>query len=145
MRSKLKFIIPLLVLVALGAVYKLVLAKPGAEAKPRIEGQVYVLPREFLVNLAGDRFAKLNVALVLEGEDQVGHGESGQTPPEGFGPLAQEAVVRDLVTDTLTDASADQLIDRGGRDALKARLVRAIAAHTDVEVDKVLFTDVAVQ
>ena len=147
MKTKLKIVIPVLVvLVALGAAYELVLSKPKAEAGPRIEGQVYVLPKEFLINLSGDRFAKLNVALVLHGKEQVSaHAEAGATPPEGFGALAQEAVVRDLVTDTLTDASADQLIERGGRESLKQRLERAIAAHTDVKVDEVLFTDVAVQ
>ena len=146
MRSKLKFILPLLVLVVLGAVYQLFLAKPSAEAKPRVRGHVYVLPREFLVNLSDDRFAKLNVALVLHGEEQVKPAsEAGHTPPEGFGALPQEAIVRDLVTDTLTDASADQLIERAGRQELKRRLAREIRAHTDVKVDDVLLTDVAVQ
>ena len=145
-RLKLKFVLPVLLLAALGATYKLVLAKPRAEAKPRVEGQVYVLPKEFLVNLSGDRFAKLNVALVLHGHDQVEAAEPGAAPlAEGFGPLHQEPVVRDVVTDALTGASADQLIDRGARDALKDRIARSIDARTDVEVDAVLFTDVAVQ
>ena len=51
MKSKLKFIVPVLLLV-LGGVYKFVLAKPGAPApKPKVDGQVYVLPKEFLINL----------------------------------------------------------------------------------------------
>ncbi len=146
MKGKLKFVLPLVVLIALGGAYKTVLAKPAPKPKHKAERQVYVLPKEFLINLSDDRFAKLNVALVLHGKEQVGaHAEAGATPPEGFGALAQEAVVRDLVTDTLTDASADQLIERGGRESLKQRLERAIAAHTDVKVDEVLFTDVAVQ
>ena len=47
--------------VALGGVYKFVLAKPKEEAKPNIEGTVYVLGKEFLVNLADGRFAKMTV------------------------------------------------------------------------------------
>ena len=34
-----------------GGAYKFVLAKPAAEAKPKVEGTVYVLGKEFLVNL----------------------------------------------------------------------------------------------
>lgn len=147
MKSKLKFIVPLVVLLALGGVYKFVLSEPEAEAKPKIEGQVYVLPKEFLVNLAGERFAKMNVALVLEGHEQtaVETEEGGATPPEGFGPLPQEAAVRDIITDELTGADADDLIDRPGRASLKKRIVKAIEHDTDVKVDEVLFTDVAVQ
>ncbi len=147
-KLRLKITLPLLLLAAFGGVYQVVLAKPAAHAKPRIEGQVYVLPKEFLVNLAGERFAKLNVALVLRGHDQLAGahgGEGAPAPPEGFGPLPQEAVVRDLVTDTITDSTAEQLIQRSGRDALKRRVADRIDAHTDVKVDEVLFTDVAIQ
>ena len=43
------------------------LAKPAAAgAKPKVDGQVYVLPKEFLINLDGGRFAKLSVGLVLD-------------------------------------------------------------------------------
>ena len=66
-------------------------------------------------------------------------------PPEGFGPLPQEAVVRDIVTDTLTDRADKDLIDRAGRERLKKRIIDAITAKTDVHVRDVLFTDVAVQ
>src|SRR4051794_41896472 len=72
MKSKLKFIVPILLLV-LGGVYKFVLAKPGAPApKPKVEGQVYVLPKEFLINLSGGRFAQLSVGLLLDGGQAAG-------------------------------------------------------------------------
>ena len=74
MKSKLKFIVPIL-LIVLGGVYKFVLAKPGAPApKPKVDGQVYVLPKEFLINLDDGRFAKLSVGLVLDHDagDRVG-------------------------------------------------------------------------
>ncbi len=145
MKSKLKFIIPILLLV-LGGTYKFVLAKPAAEAKPKIEGVVYVLPKEFLLNLSGGRFAKLSVGLVLDPTQAiVSEDKEAPKPPEGFGTLPQEAVIRDIVTDTLTDDNADSLVTDHGREKLKSTLLRSIKRKTDVKVEEVLFTDVAVQ
>jgi flagellar FliL protein len=146
-KSKLKIIIPLALVLA-GGGYKFALAKPAAGPPKKIAGLVYPLPREFLVNLSDGRFAKLGVALVLAHDDHSlaggGHGAAAK-PPEGYGALPQEAVIRDIVTDTLTDRSDAQLIDRDRRDRLKKKIARAITRHTDVKVDDVLFTDVAVQ
>jgi flagellar basal body-associated protein FliL len=146
MKSKLKFIVPVL-LIVLGGAYKFVLAKPSAPApKPKVDGQVYVLPKEFLINLNGGRFAKLSVGLVLDHSQAIAAGgHEAAKPPEGFGTLPQEAVIRDLVTDTLTDGSADNLVSETGREKLKSRLLRSIKKKTDVKVEEVLFTDVAVQ
>jgi flagellar basal body-associated protein FliL len=54
-------------------------------------------------------------------------------------------VVRDVITDTITDARPNQLVSRKGRDALKAKVLKSLRARTDVKVNDVLFTDVAVQ
>jgi flagellar basal body-associated protein FliL len=147
---KLLIIAPVLVLLLVGGgVYKFVLAGPEKrEPKPKVDGEVYILPKEFLVNLSDDRFAKLSVALVLHhgtlaAADGGGHG--GSSPPEGFGALPQEAVVRDVVTDTITNATAPELIERRGRNRLKHEIQESIEKRTDVKVEKVLFTDVAVQ
>ena len=149
MASKLKIVIPVALLLALGGAYRLVLAKPEAAPTPKIAGTVYVLPKEFLVNLADGRFAKLGVGLVLDKHDAsltAAEGEGAAVkPPDGFGPLPQEAVVRDIVTDVITDRDAGILIDRDGREGLKRRIVRSISRRTDVHVEDVLFTDVAVQ
>ena len=143
MKGKLKIILPLALLLVLGGLYKVVLAKP-VEAKHKVDGQVYVLPKEFLLNLADNHFVKLNVALVLA-EGQVPEKAEGAPPPEGFGLLEQEAVVRDVVTDTITDARSNQLVSRKGRNALKAKVLKRLRSETDVKVNDVLFTDVAVQ
>jgi flagellar basal body-associated protein FliL len=148
MKKKLIILIPVL-LIVLGGAYKFVLAKPEAKAKPHVEGTVYVLGKEFLVNLADGRFAKLTVALVLDPHDTStvaaeGHG-GGSTPPEGFGSMNQEAVVRDIVTDQLTDATDADLIRRSGREELKEAILKKIHRKTDVHADDVLFTDVTVQ
>ena len=148
MKKKLMIVLPVL-LIVLGGVYKFVLAKPGPPApKPKVDGQVYVLPKEFLINLAGGRFAKLSVGLVLDHSQPVvaagGH-EAAAKPPEGFGTLPQEAVIRDLVTDKLTDDTAETLVSEKGREKLKSQLLLSIKKKTDVKVKEVLFTDVAVQ
>jgi flagellar FliL protein len=149
MASKMKIIIPVVLLLVLGCVYKFVLAKPAAVAKPKIAGTVYVLPKEFLVNLASGRFAKLGVGIVLSPDDEslakAAANKEAPKPPDGFGPLPQEAVIRDIVTDTLTDRGSQDLIARDGREQLKKRIIKAIDKRTDVHVEDVLFTDVAVQ
>ena len=146
MKSKLKFIVPVL-LIVLGGAYKFVLAKPAAaEPKPKVDGQVYVLPKEFLINLSGGRFAKLSVGLVLDHTQAIASEEKeAPKPPEGFGTLPQEAVIRDIVTDRLTDDDAETLVSEKGRETLKKQLLRSIKRKTDVKVEDVLFTDVAVQ
>lgn len=142
---KKKLIIGVLaLLVVSGAGYKLKFAK--AEPVHKVEGEVYVLPKEFTVNLGAGRFAKLGVGLVFDhGFTAVAGGHGAATPPEGFGPLLQEALVRDIVTDELTGSKADELIGAEGRHELKEKIVKQIKKKTDVKVEEVLFTDVAVQ
>jgi flagellar basal body-associated protein FliL len=145
-----KKIAPILVLiVVLAGAYKFVIAKPSAaKPKPKVDGTVYILGKEFLVNLADDRFAKLTVALVLDEKDTsvpAAGGESASTVPDGFGAMTEEAVVRDVITNDLTDAKADDLITAKGRAAVKKEILKDLKAHTDVKVDDLLFTDVTVQ
>ena len=147
MKGKLKFVLPLVALLVLGGAYKTVLAKPAKKPEPKVHGQVYVLPKEFLLNLDGDRYAKLTVALVVPHGAELAppEGEEEVKPPEGWGTLPQEAVVRSLVTDTMTGMDADKLVKPEGRDLLKEKLLKKLHKYTDVEVEDVLFTDVAVQ
>jgi flagellar basal body-associated protein FliL len=150
-----KKIVPVIaLLVILGGAYKFVLAKP-AEAekpapKPKVHGTVYMLQKEFLVNLADGRFAKLQVGLILAHDDVStvaaggGHG-AAPTPPEGYGAMLQEGVVRDVITDTLTDATDKELIEKKGREHLKEEILKDIKKHTDVKVEHVIFSDLTVQ
>ena len=145
MKKKLMIVVTVL-LIALGGAYKFVLAKPKAEAKPpKVEGTVYLLPKEFLVNLADGRFAKLSVALVVEHLPVAAGGHGAPSPPEGYGTEPQEAIIRDVITDTLTDAADRDLIDRHGREKIKKKILKAIKEHTDVHIEEVLFPDVTVQ
>jgi len=144
-----KILIPLLVVLVAGVAAKFVLAKPAPEVHHKIDGVVYVLPKEFLVNLSDGRYAKVNVALVLDHAQPTapaagGHGAPAE-PPEGFGTLEQEAAVRDVVTDVLTGRNGDELIAARGRRAVKEEILRELRARTDVRVHEVLLPDVAVQ
>jgi flagellar basal body-associated protein FliL len=146
-----KLIIPVVVLlVALGGAYKFVLAKPATEEpKPKVHGTPYVLGKEFLINLADQRYAKLTVALVLSHEDTStlpaeGHAAAAK-PPEGYGAMNQESIVRALVTEELTDARDSELVDHEGRERLQKKILKSIKKHTDVLVEEVLFPDLTVQ
>jgi flagellar protein FliL len=123
MKGKKKFIVPLVVLILLGGVYKTVLAKPPAKEKAKIDGTVYVF---------------LNKSEVLPATE-------GASSDAQYGSLEQEPAVRDVITNVLTDANSNELVERVGREKLKEEVLKQIRATTDVKVDKVLFTDVAVQ
>jgi flagellar FliL protein len=135
--SKIKILLPVL-LVAVGGVYKFVLAKPAPAPKAKVAGEVYVLQKDFLVNLKGGHFAKLNVALVLK----EGYTAAGAA---GYGAMPQEAVVRSIVTDTLTDEPTSRLEREASRRKLQEEILKRIGTESDVKVDDVLFTDVSIQ
>jgi flagellar basal body-associated protein FliL len=142
-------IILIVALVVLGGAYKTVLAKPKAAAhKPHVEGTLYVLQKEFLVNLSGDRFAKLSVALVLNPKDHsavAAGGHGAPVPPEGYGPMSQEAIVRAVITDAFTGRPAGDLEDAHKREKLREEILERLEKETDVEADDILFPDMTVQ
>ena len=145
-----KKIVPVIALLAvLGGVYKFVLAKPAtAEPKPHVQGSVYMLQKEFLINLADGRFAKMQIGLVLAHDDTstvAAGGHEASTPPEGYGAMAQEGIVRDLITGVLTDAKDKDLIEEHGREELKKEILKVLKKKTDVKVEEVLFSDLTVQ
>jgi flagellar FliL protein len=136
-------------LVAAGGAYKTVLAKPKEPAhEPHVEGTLYVLEKEFLVNLADDRYAKLSAALVLDPEDHsavAAGGHGAPVPPEGYGPMSQEAIVRALITDEFTGRPASDLEDSRKRERLREDILKRIRKETDVKADDILFPDMTVQ
>ena len=140
-----KKLMAMLAVVVLGAgfVYKTVLAAPTeAGAEPKLQGVVYVLSKEFLVNLSDGRYAKFSVAVVLP-ETPEAHGE--ETPPEGYGPLAEEAVIRTVVVDVVGASTGEALTTVKGRRAVRHRVLRRVERETDAEVKDVLFPDITVQ
>jgi flagellar FliL protein len=147
-KGKLKIVVPLVLLIVLGGAYKFVLAKPKAAEKPKVQGEVYVLPKDFLVNLSDGKFAKLGIGLVFDEGFKAAPAagaEGGAAPPDGYGALTQEPVVRDIVTDVVTDQSSAELTSRKGREQIKEKILKRLKSQTDVKVHEVLLTDVAVQ
>lgn len=142
MNKKLIIVVVALLVVA-GVGYKFVLAKPADAEKPKVAGTVYVLGKEFLVNLADGRYAKFTSALVLEEEPEPSHGESA--PPEGYGTMAEEAVVRDVITDVVGSVKGDALSNAESRESVKKAVKKALTKKTDLHVHDVLFPDVTVQ
>ena len=59
--------------------------------------------------------------------------------------MTQEGVVRDVITDVLTDAEDNELIESEGRHHLKEEILKDIKKHTDVKVEHVIFSDITVQ
>jgi flagellar basal body-associated protein FliL len=148
--KNIKILIPILLLVV-GGVYKFVLAKPAPAPKSKIEGSVYVMPKDFLINLKGGRFAKLNAALVLkegyleEAVAKASGGHEATAPPTGYGTLPQEAAVRAIITDTLTDMPSSRLQKEKSRVKVQKDVLKRIERETDVKAQDVLFTDLAIQ
>ena len=144
---KKKLIIILLVVVAGGgfAAKTFLLPKP-AVAKPKIDGEIYVLPKGFTLNLTDGRYATMTIGLILApGQSDGATAEGATTTPSGLGTLPEEAVIRDIITNDVTDKTSKALITQGGRNALRTEILADIAKQTDVKVSSVLFTDVAVQ
>jgi flagellar basal body-associated protein FliL len=145
---KKKIIIVLVVVLAGGGfVAKSMFLKP-AVAKEKISGTIYILPKQFTANLKDGRYATLTVALVLAAGQSSGASSAdaaGASPPEGFGTLPEEAAIRDIITNLITNQNSATLTSGSGRDHLKAQILTAIRSATDVKVGQILFTDLAVQ
>ena len=143
MTRKRLLIVAVGVLVVAGLAYKMVLA-PKSESKVKVEGTVYVMPKEFLLNLAEGRYAKVTVALVLAPGQSTGGAEAA-APPEGFGTLEQEALVRQIVTDNVTGIPAAELTSRKQRHRLQIAIRKEVDKTTDVKTKGIVFTDLVVQ
>jgi flagellar FliL protein len=138
--------------VAASGVYTFVVPKDIVEAAPKakVEGSVYMLEKEFLVNLADGRFARLQVGLILAHDDTSSAPANGgdafaPTRPSGYGAMLQEGVVRDVITSTLTGATDTDLVTAKGRKRIKQALLKGIQKRTDVKAEQVVLADVVVQ
>src|SRR2546430_619760 len=123
-KKKIVLAIPIVILLVAGVGYKFFLApKPVAPVK-KVDGVVVPLSSEFLVNLNDGRYAKVSVALVLDA--------TKVTPAkDGSVALEQEAVIRSIVTDELTGAKSDELINRASRRRILVTLTKAMQTQTD--------------
>lgn len=145
--DKKKLIILLLVLVAGGGyVAKTVLLPKKATAKPKIDGEIYVLPKGFTFNLTDGRYATATIGLVLAPGQSDGASATGvTTSPAGIGTLPEEPAIRAIITNTVTDVNSQTLLSPTGRSHLEQNILSQISHTTDVKVTQILFTDLAVQ
>jgi flagellar FliL protein len=112
----------------------------------KINGEVYILPKQFTLNLQDGRYATLTAALVLAvGQSDGATAESSVSSDATVGTLPEEAVIRAIITNDVTDQTSKELVDPNGRQALEQKILQTIRTETDVKVSDVLFTDVAVQ
>jgi flagellar FliL protein len=145
MKKKLLIVLPLLLLLAGGYVAKGRLM-PKKVVKMKINGEVYILPKQFTLNLQDGRYATLTAALELApGQSDGTTADSAVSSDATVGTLPEEAVIRSIITNTVTDQTSHALVDPDGRQALEQKILQTIRAQTDVKVSDVLFTDVAVQ
>lgn len=145
--DKKKLIIILLVLVAGGGyAAKTMLLPKKAAAKPKIAGEIYVLPKGFTFNLTDGRYATMTIGLVLAAGQSDGATAAGATTtPAGIGTLPEEPAIRAIITNAITDQNSQALLTEKGRDTLQSEILGQIKKTTDVKVSGILFTDVAVQ
>jgi hypothetical protein len=131
-------VVPLLVA---GVAYKMFLAPKPKPVVKKVEGEIVSLGEPFTLNLAGGRYGRLSVSLVVA-EGTLPVAAEGAT--EGAA-LPQQDVIRAVVTDNLTGLDADRLIDKGERHEVLHELLRDLKKSTDEPVKEVLITDLAVQ
>jgi len=144
MKKKLLIILPI-VLLGGGYVAKAKLM-PAKVVKPKIAGEIYILPHQFTLNLSDGHYATLTVALELAPGQSDG-ASADNTPAAGsvVGTLPEEAVIRAIITSDVTNQTSNTLISDSGRTGLEQQILSQIKSETDVKVDQVFFTDVAVQ
>jgi flagellar basal body-associated protein FliL len=143
-----KKLIILILVVFLGGGYaaKTMLLPKPAVAKPKIAGEIYVLPKGFTFNLTDGRYATMTIGLVLAPGQSDGAGAAGvTTSPAGIGTLPEEPAIRAIITNIITNQPSPALLSASGRANLQQQILTQIKKTTDVKVTGILFTDVAVQ
>jgi flagellar protein FliL len=145
MKKKILIILPVLLLGG-GYVAKAKLLAPKP-VKPKLAGEIYILPKQFMCNLQDGHYATLTVALELApGQSDGATAESaGASSTSTVGTLPEEAVIRSIITNLITNQTSKTLVTDSGRTGIETQILSQIKASTDVKVDQVFFTDVAVQ
>jgi flagellar basal body-associated protein FliL len=121
------------------------MTKPKPVVKTKIKGTLYSMPQSFLLNLTDGRYAKLSVSLQLAPGQSDGATAGTAPSSEGPGTLPEEAIVREIVTNTITNQSGETLVTSSGRKSIREKILGAIRRETDVKVESVLIPDLTVQ
>jgi len=145
LKNKKLMLVVALPILLLGVGYTM--TKPKPVNKDKIKGIIYAMPAPFLLNLTDGKFAKITVALVLapgqsDGASATAAAASGEN---AVGTLPEEPLVREIVTNAVTNQNGETLVTTQGRKAVKHAILDAINQQTDVKVEAVLFPDLTVQ
>ncbi|HEV7162188.1 MAG TPA: flagellar basal body-associated FliL family protein [Solirubrobacteraceae bacterium] len=124
--------------------YTMTKSKPVV--KEKIKGTIYVMPQSFLLNLSDGRYAKLQIALQLApGQSDGASADASSSSSESAGTLPEEPLVREIVTNTVTNQSGEALVNSHSRLAIRHEILAAITRQTDVKVEAVLIPELTVQ
>jgi flagellar basal body-associated protein FliL len=145
LKNKKLMLVVALPILLLGVGYKMTRPKPVN--KDKIKGTIYVMPAPFLLNLTDGRYARITVGLELalgqsDGASATAAAASGEN---AVGTLPEEPLVREIVTNVVTNQNGETLVTNQGRDAVKHQILEDIVKQTDVKVEAVLFPDLTVQ
>jgi flagellar basal body-associated protein FliL len=145
LKNKKLMLVVALPILLLGVGYKMTRPKPVN--KDKIKGTIYVMPAPFLLNLTDGRYARITVGLELapgqsDGASATAAAASGEN---AVGTLPEEPLVREIVTNVVTNQNGETLVTNQGRDAVKHQILEDIIKQTDVKVEAVLFPDLTVQ
>jgi flagellar basal body-associated protein FliL len=141
-----KRLIPIIVVVVLVVAFAgYHFAKPKPKDTMKIKGTTYILPKQFTLNLRGGQYATLTVALLLAPGQSAGVTSPTDPPPTGFGSLTDEAQIRAIITNDVTDKPESALLTPKDRSKLESKILADIKNQTDTKVTAIYFTDVAVQ
>jgi flagellar basal body-associated protein FliL len=122
------------------------MTKPKPVVKEKIKGIIYVMPQTFLLNLTDGRYAKLTVALELApGQSDGASAAGGSSSSESAGTLPEEPLIREIVTNAVTNQNGETLVSDQGRRGIEHQILHAIEQQTDVKTQAVLFPDMTVQ
>jgi len=132
--------------IVLLAGYKMTSHKPVP--KEKVKGTIYLMPKEFLLNLRDGRYAKVAIALDLapgQSDGASAEGSSSGSGESAVGTLPEEPMVREIVTDVITGQNGSSLETGSARRAIQKEIAADIRKQTDVKVIGVLIPDLTVQ
>jgi flagellar basal body-associated protein FliL len=138
-KKKLMILVPVLLLVAAGGSYEMVLKPKPKPVVKKIDGSLVSLGDPFTLNLASGHYGRVTVSVVVPATAlPAAEGSAAAALPEND-------ALRAVVTDDLTGITSSRLIDRTARHAIEAQVLKDLKKSTDEPITKVLFTDIAVQ
>lgn len=140
MKKKLMILVPVLLLVAAGGSYEMVLKPKPKPVVKKIDGSLVSLGDPFTLNLAAGHYGRVTVSVVVPAT-ALPAAASGSDPAA----LPENDALRAVVTDDLTGVTSSRLIDRAARHAIEAQVLKDIKKSTDEPITQVMFTDIAVQ